>query len=65
MNVYVKINIGNAAFADHEGIEVARLLHRAARYIEDQMTLEQTHLDHVSLRDINGNNVGKVWLSEE
>ena len=45
----------NAAFEDYAA-EVARIL----RDLADRYERDQTHLDGATLRDLNGNTVGKV-----
>ena len=50
----IKINLGNAAFADAPATELGRVLRDAAQQIE------YGTLPPFSLRDINGNTVGSV-----
>lgn len=55
--IHIKIEIGNAAFEDVGGAEVARILRELANsYDEDGMEASY------SLRDINGNAVGTAKL---
>lgn len=62
MYLIIKINMDNDAFADGEnGTEVARILRHVCAEVID------TELDddfYLSLRDINGNNVGKMEVKK-
>ena len=59
----LKIETDNAAFENDTGREIARILWKLARYIENEPL---RGLDHNSgkLHDINGNTVGE-WRYEE
>ncbi len=49
-------NMDNEAFAENASAEVARILSDLANRIDDAM------IEGITLRDINGNQVGKAWL---
>lgn len=58
----ITIDMGNAAFEDDApGIEVTRILHHLAGRIE-QNPYDTWAMDGLSLRDINGNTVGRTAL---
>lgn len=58
----ITIDMGNAAFEDDApGIEVARILHNLAGRIEGN-PYDTWAMDSLSLRDVNGNTVGRTAL---
>jgi hypothetical protein len=61
MTLTITIKMDNAAFSEDNGAEVARILAKFAREVESH-TLEPD--DSYKLRDINGNTVGTVSVSE-
>ncbi len=62
MDITITINTDNAAFSDgNAGSEVARILRKAAKQIEDNgLPLN----DDPPLIDINGNKVGKITVED-
>ena len=50
--VTIKIKTDNAAFQDSPEIEIARILHKLADYVEQGQT------GKITLIDLNGNSVG-------
>lgn len=55
--VQLTVNIENAAFEDQPEHELVRILRKLAD------TLESRGLDDdISIKDINGNTVGKFWV---
>lgn len=56
--ITITIKTDNAAFEDDKGIEVARILRRAAERVENGVF-------DFYLMDINGNKVGKLTDDEE
>ena len=60
--ITITIDTGNAAFEDGAGgSEVARILRTLADRYENDGLWDQTH----TLRDINGNRVGKATIAED
>ena len=57
MKLSININMDNAAFED--GDELSRILRTVALTLEDH-----NEPDHETIRDINGNTVGK-WVIEK
>lgn len=57
MKCTIKIHMDNAAFADGNAFELARILRDTAQKFEDETLRE------FGLYDINGNRVGKVMFS--
>ena len=57
MDYTITINCNNAAFAEDEAPEIARILHELADGISNQ-----TIPMNVKLRDINGNVVGSAKM---
>jgi hypothetical protein len=58
MNITITINTDNSAFCDIPEIEVARILTEIAEIFENN------GLSEFSLTDFNGNNVGKIKITE-
>lgn len=57
--IHITINVDNAAFEDAGGDEVARILRQLANhYADDGFYVFET------LRDVNGNTIGKAELLE-
>lgn len=54
---HVQIETGNAAFDDSPATEIARILRDLARRFEEGIC------DTVNLYDINGNKVGRCYVS--
>jgi len=61
MNFRVFVNCDNAAFDDHGHGELARILTTLASTIAGAAELPE----YVTLRDINGNDVGRATFSED
>jgi len=66
MNFRVFVNCDNAAFDDVTGFngrgeETARIL----REIADRISRTEELPDYITLRDINGNDVGRATFSED
>lgn len=65
MTVTITIDCDNAAFEAHADLEVVRILRDLARRIDDgEGTPLGTSAYPLSLRDINGNTVGTMEVSE-
>lgn len=60
MKMTVKVKMSNSAFGDDD-FEAAQELARILREAADK--LERNGLEHVILRDVNGNKVGEVSFS--
>lgn len=60
-NVIITINTDNAAFADDEGFEVARILRGLADHIETSDELDAKK----AVRDINGNTIGYLIIDRK
>lgn len=63
MHTIIKINMDNAAFAEHPTYEVGRILRDLAHRIEGQPHF--THGYDSTLRDFNGNEVGDCQVKED
>jgi len=64
MNFRVFMNCDNAAFDDHGHGELARILNALAKTIAEAKELP-VPFSYVTLRDINGNDVGRATFSED
>ncbi len=71
MNITITINTDNEAFADGPETEVARILANYARQLADGLTnvelascLTSANGVRTTLRDINGNTVGQVTITD-
>lgn len=62
MNVTIRINCDNEAFEGRLGSEVARILRIAAKRLDGNAVLYP--YDGFSLRDVNGNLVGHLDVTE-
>ena len=65
--ISLTIHTGNAAFDDHEGGEVARILRHLARTVSQYKTLPETGDDTpgsttATAHDLNGNKVGRLVI---
>jgi hypothetical protein len=56
----LKIDTNSAAFEENPGLEVARILSRVA----DDLEFGMDYSHFVTLRDINGNDVGRAKLAD-
>ena len=56
--ITITIHTDNAAFGDAPEFEVARILRELSRRLGDRLT-------DTTIRDLNGNRVGTVTLSED
>lgn len=65
MTATITINCDNAAFTDHTGHELARILRRLADGVEylDCDSFGTEYNRNLALRDINGNEVGRFTVS--
>lgn len=63
MKTTISINMGNDAFTDHPGGEVARILRDLAARLDMDGSFGQ-HGYEETLRDYNGNTVGTISVSE-
>ncbi len=63
MQVWIKISMDNAAFADDRESEAAWILKGIAQDIENGLSLEPGH--DVPLRDNNGNKVGFMGVYDK
>ena len=63
MNVIIDFNCDNEAFSESESYEVSRILKELANKIESRQNLS-SH-DNEIIRDINGNEIGRIFVSEE
>ena len=61
MKITITLSTDNAAFSDHAGMEVARILHKAGDQLYDWPGANEFTL---SLRDVNGNKVGTLEASK-
>ena len=61
MRITIQFNTDNAAFEDFDG-EVDAMLERAKRVIYRMAYASYEPMSETSLRDTNGNTVGKVTL---
>ena len=61
MKLTLTIVMDNAAFGDMPGTELARILHDAARRVEDE---QWDNYGQLALHDINGNQVGSMNVSD-
>ena len=61
MDIKITINTDNEAFSNCPGGEIARILRRLAREIEDWRGKQDIGCN---LRDINGNKVGKLEITK-
>ena len=61
MDVKITINCDNAVFGDYPEIELARILTDLAGKVQ---TEPFDYIDGMPLRDLNGNTVGRVELTE-
>lgn len=61
----IKVECGNAAFDEHLGVELARILRREADKLEVvwEVTRDAPPYQH-DLRDTNGHKVGTICLAE-
>jgi len=59
MRVTITIDCDNEAFGDEPAVEVARILQRYTARLREAYRLEDCRL-----RDVNGNTVGQVEISE-
>lgn len=65
MQLVIKINLDNAAFADDGcGYEVARILHTLAAKVEGDSAADMDIVGRITLLDINGNRVGSAFVEE-
>ncbi len=62
MRCTITIEMDNAAFEDHSGVELACILKGAARKLEAFQTFDEDSTV-IHLRDTNGNTVGKLEVS--
>jgi hypothetical protein len=62
MKCKIEITMDNAAFEEDAGMELARILRRLATDAEKHSV---HNLDWLSLRDMNGNYVGRVTIEEK
>ena len=66
MNLLIKINTDNDAFADENlGSEVSRILKNYATAIESVIDPDTSWELETKLRDINGNTVGQVKFTTD
>ena len=56
MRISIEINTENAAFADNENQEIARILQDLANKINHSYPISENEIQ--SLRDYNGNKIG-------
>ena len=62
MKVHVEIDCDNAAFGEgYHGQEVARIL----REVADRQDAVDIEFYEGKVRDINGNTVGRVWVTDK
>jgi hypothetical protein len=64
MLIRLEIQTDNDAFQEEQEAEVARILRALADTLEREGDLADSLLLGVTLRDINGNPVGKAFLAE-
>ena len=66
MDITITINTDNAAFGEWPEQEAARILAALANKIRTEMDFSDKRVgaNEFSLRDINGNTVGKMEVSE-
>lgn len=62
MKAKIKIQMDNSAFAEEPTIELARILYDLSIKIDGE---SWEHVDNLKLRDINGNTVGVLEITEE
>ena len=66
MNLLIKINTDNDAFADENlGSEISRILKNYATVIESVIDYDTSWKLETKLRDINGTTVGQVTFTTE
>ena len=66
MNLTIKINTDNDAFADENlGSEISRILKNYATVIESVIDYDTSWKLETKLRDINGTTVGQVTFTTE
>ena len=66
MNLTIKINTDNDAFADENlGFEISRILKNYATVIESVIDYDTSWKLETKLRDINGTTVGQVTFTTE
>ena len=66
MNLTIKINTDNDAFADENlGFEISRILKNYANVVESVIDPDTSWELETKLRDINGNTVGQVKFTTE
>lgn len=61
--ITIRIRTGNAAFDDHEGGEVARIMRNAAKSISIAHDIASPQ--SFGLQDINGNTIGEVEIERD
>lgn len=61
MNISITLSTDNAAFEEHEGAEIARILRDLARKYEGTTYAEEYP---VTVRDANGNTVGNIAYAD-
>lgn len=66
MDITITINTDNAAFSDDARAEVARILHELAYRVDGihKPVIYCDPGDSDDVRDINGNTIGKVTITE-
>lgn len=64
MTVTITITCDNAAFEDYPGEEIARILRVLAQDAENVPDMPRADWDGYKVRDINGNTVGRVTVTD-